>query len=279
MIIRCWGARGSVPVSGSEYLKYGGDTCCVEVETAGGASLVIDAGSGIRRLGNKIIEDGRREVNMFFTHSHWDHILGFPFFKPIYLDGMRLNMFGCPYTQESIKRMLSRTMSYPNFPVRLEDVKADIFFHETCAERIMIHDAAISSIALSHPNHSTGYKIVADGKTFVFFTDHELGYDHPGSRSHAEYIEFVSGADLLVHDSEYSERDYPAKMAWGHSIFTRALEFAVEAKVGAFGLFHHNQERTDSQIDAMVRECEDILVKKNSKMRCFAVRQDMEVRL
>ena len=126
MIVRCWGARGSIPVSGREYLKYGGDTTCLEIRTDEDGIIIIDAGTGIRRLGNRLLEEGRFQYTMIFTHSHCDHILGFPFFKPIYRKETSIRMFGCPFTQDSIKKMISRVMTAPNFQVDFKDVQAEI---------------------------------------------------------------------------------------------------------------------------------------------------------
>ena len=124
MIIRCWGARGSIPVSGKEYLKYGGSTTCLELRTKDDEIIIIDAGSGIRKLGNNLLDENRYEYSILFTHAHWDHVLGLPFFKPIYVEGTHINVFGCPFTQESVEQMISRTMAHPNFPVNFEEVKS-----------------------------------------------------------------------------------------------------------------------------------------------------------
>ena len=132
MIIRCWGARGSIPVSGRQYLKYGGDTPCIEIRTKNDDIIIVDAGSGIRRLGHRLMEEKENVFTMFFTHGHWDHIMGFPFFSPIYSRNTKIAMFGCPFTQVSVKGIISVIMAAPNFPVNFEDAKANITYHETC---------------------------------------------------------------------------------------------------------------------------------------------------
>ena len=119
MIIRCYGARGSIPVSGREYLKYGGDTTCIEIRSKNDEIIIVDTGSGVRRLGNRLLSEKRFEYNIIFTHSHWDHILGFPFFKPIYDEKTVLNLMGCTTTQGNLKKLLSRTMSQPFFPPKI----------------------------------------------------------------------------------------------------------------------------------------------------------------
>jgi phosphoribosyl 1,2-cyclic phosphodiesterase len=126
MLVRCWGARGSIPVSGREYLRCGGDTPCIEIRTGDDRIVIIDAGSGIRRLGNRLITEKRHDFALIFTHAHWDHIMGFPFFRPIYRSGTHIAVFGCPFAQDSVREMISRIMAPPNFPVNFDDITADI---------------------------------------------------------------------------------------------------------------------------------------------------------
>lgn len=277
MLIRCWGSRGSIPVSGKEYLKYGGDTTCIEIRTKDDSIVIIDAGSGIRRLGNSLVKEGKKEVNIIFTHAHWDHILGFPFFKPLYIKGTQINMLGSPVAQESIKQIISKTMQAPNFPVRFEDMKSEISYIVACPDWFKIKGLSITPVHLSHPNQGLGYKFTEDSKGFVFITDNELTHMHPNGLKFEDYIEFARGADLLMHDSEYLPEEY-AKFTktWGHSVYLDSLALALEAGVKRFGLFHHNQERTDEQIDKMVLDCRRIIKEKGSNMECFAVAKDME---
>lgn len=279
MIIRCWGARGSIPVSGPEYVKYGGDTTCVEIRTHEDEIIIIDAGSGIRKLGNKLLAEGRIQYHMIFTHSHWDHILGFPFFKPIYRRETSIRMFGCPFTQESIKKMISRVMAPPNFPVDFENVQADISYHEACADSFSIKSMKVMPILTSHPNPGMGYKFIEDGKSFVFLTDNELTFQHPGGLSYQDYMRFSSQADLLIHDSEYTEEEYKTKKTWGHSTYKDALKLALDAGVKKFGLFHHNQERTDAGVDEIVQDCRQIIRNHKANLECFAVYEGMEISL
>ncbi len=279
MIIRCWGARGSIPVSGAEYLKYGGNTTCIEVRTKDDQVIIIDAGSGIRKLGNKLLNENRYEYSLIFTHAHWDHILGFPFFKPIYIKGTHINMFGCPFTQESVRQMISRTMARPNFPVNFENVKAEFSYHGACDNSFAIKSLRVTPILLSHPNQGIGYRFVEDDKSFVFLTDNELTFKHAGGLDYQDYLSFSSNADLLMHDAEFTEEEYKTTKAWGHSVYTDALKLALEAQAKKFGLFHHNQERTDKALDEMVQNCQQIIKANNASLECFAAYEGMEVRL
>jgi len=279
MILRCWGSRGSIPVSGKQYLHYGGNTTCLEIRTNDDRILIVDAGSGIREAGNSLIAAGRHEFTLLLTHAHWDHIMGFPFFKPIYSHKTNLNIWGCPFAQSSIKEMLSRVMAAPNFPVNFDAIHANISYQDMCVESYTLGSMVITPIALSHPNQGSGYKFEEDGKCFVFLTDNELGYKHEGGLDFQDYLEFSRGADLLIHDAEYNEEEYKKTRSWGHSVYKDALNLALDAGVKKLGLFHHNQERLDDGIDAIVNDCREVISRRGKKMECFAVEQSMEIKL
>jgi ribonuclease BN (tRNA processing enzyme) len=279
MLIRCWGARGSIPVSGREYLKYGGDTTCMEIRSKRNAIVIVDAGSGIRRLGNLLLDEKRFEYSMIFTHSHWDHILGFPFFRPIYFAQTKLHMYGCPFAQKSVRKFISSTMIAPNFPVKYSDIHARVAYHGICEKPFQIDTLTIAPILLSHPNQGIGYKFIEDGKSFVFLTDNELTYRHRGGRTYNDYLAFCRNVDFLIHDAEFTPEEYKHTRTWGHSIYLDALRLAMDAKVKMFGLYHHNQGRSDKAVDHMVRHCREILRQKKVRMRCFALTQDTQISL
>ena len=273
MFIRCHGARGSIPVSGKAYLKYGGDTTCLEIRTRNNEIIIVDAGSGIRRLGNNLLQEGRFQYNILFTHSHWDHILGFPFFKPIYSEACDIHLFGCRTTQGDIQMLLSRTMSAPYFPYPFEKLKASVHYENECREAFFVDGIEISSTPLSHPNEGMGFRFSENGRTFVFLTDNELRHRHRGGGTFEDYAAFCRGADLLVHDAEFTPEEYASKIAWGHSCYTDALDLALSAGVRHLGLYHHNQDRDDAAQDAIVARCRDIIRERGSSLRCSAVRQ------
>jgi len=279
MIIRCWGARGSIPVSGPKYLKYGGNTTCLEIRTKDDQILIVDAGTGIREAGNALLEQNRHDFTLLLTHAHWDHIMGFPFFKPIYLSKTHLAVWGCAFAQKSIKDMLSRIMSAPHFPVDFSTIRASINYADNCNHHYELGTMKIIPIALSHPNQGTGFKFVQDGKCFVFLTDNELGYRHEGGLDYQQYLDFCRGADLLIHDAEYKEEEYKKTRGWGHSTYNDALKLALDAGAKKLGLFHHNQERFDDEIDAMVADCKKIISEQGSNLECFAVEQLMKIKL
>lgn len=274
MEIKCWGSRGSIPVSGKEYLKYGGDTTCIEIRTKSDDIIIVDAGTGIRRLGNKLIQEERYQYYFIFTHSHWDHLMGFPFFMPLYSEHYDIRIQRCPF-QSKMKSILSKVMEPPNFPVKYSDLKAKIIYEEACPATFEIGSVSISSIPISHPNTGSGYKFIEDGKTFVFLTDNELGFIHPGGLKFQDYREFSSGADLLIHDAEYTPEEYKKEKEWGHSDYTDVLDLAIESGVKKLGLFHLNRERTDREMDKIVKICKQSIKEKGHSLECFAVGSDM----
>jgi ribonuclease BN (tRNA processing enzyme) len=275
MIIKIWGSRGSIPVSGKDFLKYGGDTTCVEIRSKSGDVVIIDAGTGIRRLGNLLSDENRYDLNFIFTHAHWDHLMGFPFFKPLYFKRSRIQIFPCPFHNKFTETMLSKVMAPPNFPVKYADITAQIQYQDASPKKFEIGSISVIPIALSHPNGGSGYKFIEDGKTFVFLTDNELGYRHPGGRPFKDYVAFSRGADLLIHDAEYTPDEYRTFIDWGHSVYTDALDLALAAKVSQLGLFHLNQERTDSDMDLIVDDCRNRIKAKGSKLVCVGAAADV----
>jgi phosphoribosyl 1,2-cyclic phosphodiesterase len=275
MIIKCWGSRGSIPVSGEEYIKYGGDTTCIEIRTKSDDIIIVDAGTGIRRLGSELIDENRYKYNLIFTHSHWDHLMGFPFFKPLYEKQAEFMMYRCPFHSKFVETILSRIMTPPSFPIRYSEISAKMEYVEAFTSAFEIGSVTITPIPISHPDEGSGYKFTEDGKSFVFLTDNELGFIHPGGLSYKDYMEFSEGVDLLIHDAEYLPEEYPSKIEWGHSVFTETLDLAIEAGVKQFGLFHLNQDRTDQQVDEMVESCRRTIAARDHNLECFAVGCDM----
>lgn len=277
MLIRCHGARGSLPVSGEEYFKYGGDTTCFEIRSKNDEILIVDAGSGIRRLGNRLLSERRYDYNIIFTHSHLDHILGFPFFRPIYNEKTTISILGCPTTQGNIEKLLSKAMSAPLFPVQFDELSAKIKYSLECKFSFQVDSIEIFPINLSHPNSGLGYKFVEDGKKFVFLTDNELGYRHRNGRTFEDYAEFSKNADLLIHDAQFTPEEYRNTKKWGHSTYIDALNLALTAQVRRLGLFHHDPNRTDTDLDAIVRKCREIIQNKGTHIECFALTQNTEL--
>jgi phosphoribosyl 1,2-cyclic phosphodiesterase len=279
MIIKIWGSRGSIPVSGKDFLKFGGDTTCVEIRSKSGDIIIIDAGTGIRRLGNLLADENCDDLNFVFTHAHWDHVMGFPFFRPLYSKQSTIRIYPCPFHSKFVETMLSKVMAPPNFPIKYSDITAQILYQDACPTEFDIGSIRVVPIALSHPNGGSGYRFIEDGKKFVFLTDNELGYIHSGGCSFEDYLEFSMAADLLIHDAEYTPDEYRTFIEWGHSVYTDALELALQAKVSQLGLFHLNQDRTDSAMDHIVDDCRQRITAKDSGLACFGAATDMVFKL
>lgn len=188
-------------------------------------------------------------------------------------------MYGSPFAQKSVKELIKISMTPPYFPVNFEDIKADLSYHEAFKDKFRIDSITVVPISLSHPNGGLGYKFIEDNKCFVFLTDNELTFKHPGGLDYKDYLDFSFDADVLIHDSEYTEEDYKIKKGWGHSIYKDALNLAIEANVKKFGLFHHNQERIDKDLDKIIQDCNCIIEKSKANLKCFAVYEEMQIKL
>jgi phosphoribosyl 1,2-cyclic phosphodiesterase len=279
MYIKCWGSRGSIPVSGKSYLKYGGDTTCIEVRTESNDIIIVDAGTGIRRLGNQLVREQRKKFHFIFTHAHWDHVMGFPYFKPLYFRSSEFRMHRCPFHSKFVETILSKVMAPPNFPVKYTDIKAKMHYEDACPMEFDIGSVRVVPIPLSHPNSGSGYKFIENGKAFVFLTDNELGYVHPGGGTYEEYIAFSANADLLLHDAEYTPQEYKTFIDWGHSVYTDVLKLALESDAKKLGLFHLNQDRTDTAMDDIVGACRQSIADMGRNLKCFGVKRDMTFNL
>ncbi len=284
MKIKIWGCRGSITTPGPTTLRYGGNSTCLEIRTKTGQVIIVDAGSGIRNLGKALSQEKDvTQVRFFFTHSHWDHLTGFPFFKPAYSDAFSITFCSGPHAQDSIRNYLTHQMAAPFFPVDFNLLRAKFDFR--CQRPHMepgnchLDGFEVCPIPLSHPNGGYGYKFIEQGKAFVFLTDNELDFQHDGGLSRAKYIEFCQGANLLIHDAQFTEEEYKFTRGWGHSTFTDATDLAIEAGVKSLGLFHHDPDRTDDDLGRQVEFCQERIQRKGRMTECFATAEGMEIDL
>lgn len=253
MKIRVWGCRGSLPTPGPETVRYGGNTTCLEVRLSDNTLLVIDAGSGIRKLGRTLLkEEDLSEIYLFLTHAHWDHLMGFPFFRPAYSNKYKIHVRGGPRAKRSLARYLKQQMQAPFFPIPFDEMRARFDFTLVAPERIQVGPAEIIPIRLNHPNGGYGLKVIEKDKAFVFLTDNELDYEYESGMARDKYIDLCRGAALLVHDAQYTDEEYQATRGWGHTTFSSATELGIEAGVERLGLFHHDPDHTDDDVDRFV---------------------------
>ncbi len=279
MKIKTWGCRGSIPSPGPSTIRYGGNGTCVEVSPNDKHVIIIDAGSGIRNLGKEILHRKNiTKICLVLTHSHWDHVMGFPFFLPGYFARFTINVCGGQIAQDSLQKFLAHQMEAPYFPIDFNLLKAKFCFGCTCPDTAP-ENIKIESIPLSHPNSCYGYRLRHEGKTFVFMTDNELGYQHPGSTDRDGFIDFCRGADLLFHDSQFTDDEYRRTQTWGHSTFNQAIDLARDAGVKRLGFVHHDPDRTDDDMDHHVEIARSRIEREKLNLECFGVKEESVVEL
>lgn len=254
MKVRLWGTRGSLASPGADTIRYGGNTSCVSVEGPEGTWLVLDAGTGIRNLGRDLPPNLKR-VDVLLTHLHMDHLQGLPFFAPLRNPEIETHIWGPASTMLSLRARLQRYVSPPLFPVSVRDLSPTLRFHELSVDMFEIGEFCIVSQLVIHPNPTVGYRITRNDKTATYLPDHEpmLGaLTFPRSPEWTSGYALAEGADLLIHDTQYTREEYQARVGFGHSSMTQAFEFAALADVAQFVPFHHDPAHSDEQLDRMI---------------------------
>jgi phosphoribosyl 1,2-cyclic phosphodiesterase/CheY-like chemotaxis protein len=259
--VRFWGTRGSIPKSGVNVLRYGGSTACVEVGTSAGTLLVIDCGTGAHGLGQELVASaGRsRSGHLLISHTHWDHIQGLPFFAPLFSPENRWDIYAPRGVRQSLQETLAGQMQSAYFPVTLEELGADIHYHELVEGTLQIGDVRVSTRYLNHPALTLGYRLEADGASFVYASDHEphtrelaTGQGHVTGED-LRHVKFLRGADLVIHDAQFTHGEYDRKVGWGHSTGKYAVRVCQLAEARALALTHHDPERHDTDIDLIIQ--------------------------
>jgi phosphoribosyl 1,2-cyclic phosphodiesterase len=254
MRVTLWGTRGSLASPGPETTSYGGNTSCVEVRAADGSVLVLDAGTGIRRLGDAIADEVQR-VDVLLTHFHMDHIQGLGFFEPLFRPAIEVHLWGPSSTTLDLRARLSRYLSPPLFPVRLRDLPRHPVLHDVVSlGAFEVGPFAIEAELVCHPGPTVGYRIEADGASLAYLPDHEpaLGLDAlPDDRDDIPGLGLAQGVDLLIHDAMYTADEYPLHVGWGHSSLPHALAFAGAAGAKRFVTFHHDPSHGDEELDRL----------------------------
>ena len=280
MKLKVWGARGSIPVSGAEHLVFGGDTTCLEVRSSKNEVVILDAGTGIRGLGKQLLSEGFTDYHMLLTHAHWDHQLGFPFFKPLYRADCTMDIQGCVSAQESVEDLLGQAMRAPFFPVHLEDVGASLHFQHTCPNHFEIAGFDVRCFPMSHPNGGSGFLIAEGDRRVAFFPDNEPKFPHPGAPPYEDLVEFIRGVDVLFHDGEYLAEEYETfSRGWGHNVFTDTIQLAIEADVKRLVLWHLNQDRNDEGLFQMQEEARQMVRRLGSNIECEVARTGLTIHI
>ena len=258
MKVRFWGTRGSIAAPGPTTARYGGNTSCVELRASDGTLIVLDCGTGARELGLHLVrtEPQPYRIHLFIGHTHWDHIQGFPFFVPAFLPGTELNIYAPLGFQHGLEEAMAGQMEYSYFPVKLRELRSRIHFTELDEGFFRVGEVLVETQYLNHTAPTIAYRMSTGGATIAYVTDHEPFWStegrvsrHPGDERH---IEFLRGANLVVHDAQYTEEEYRGgKVGWGHSSVDYAVDVALAAGVDRLVLFHHDPTHDDATMDAM----------------------------
>ena len=286
MLVRFWGTRGSIAKPGPDTLRFGGNTSCVEVRSGAGTLLVIDCGTGAHGLGQALMQerpDGM-EGALLISHTHWDHIQGFPLFAPFFAPGHAWDVYGPSGLSGSLHSVLSGQMQQAYFPVSLDQFAATIHYHDLGVGTFRIGDVTVTTHHLNHPALTLAYRLQADGATVIYCCDHEphaaglasgLG---PLSGQDLHYAEFIEGADLVIHDAQYTALEFPAKLGWGHSSVEYAVRLCEEAGVARLVLTHHDPLRNDAAIDLILARVRADLADRGSPLEVMAASEGLVLR-
>ncbi len=297
--LRFWGVRGSYPAPFASHMKIGGNTPCVELRL-GEHILIFDAGTGIIPFGSALLKDTRGcHLHIILSHYHWDHISGLPFFVPAFLPGFKIDFYGPSETPEVLEARIAQQMKAPYFPVETATWLANINYHTPQSERMEIGPARISSFVLHHPGLTYGYRIEVLGKVIIFAPDHEIFLlNHSIDSRRDEFdeeeqalledmkeehrgriIEFMSGADILIHDAQYTPEDYERKRGWGHTCYIDTVQSAIEAGVKHLFPFSYDPNYDDATIDGLYQNILELIKERGSSMICHKTCEGMIIDL
>jgi len=263
MLVTFYGVRGSIAAPGPQTVKYGGNTSCVHIRLNTGNNLIFDAGTGIRELGNRMVQH-EEPLLLLLSHGHWDHIQGYPFFGPIYQPGREIRVCQGVESNEIALKAILEQMDGSNFPVHAEDLPSKIMTVHEVDKYLNAQSFHTHRKHLNHPGGGNAYRIEEDGVSVAYITDNEL--DPPGApqTTYDEWVEFCQGVDLMIHDAQYIENDMPAKHGWGHSLISQVRQLAVDAQVKNLVMYHHDPDRADGELDEIAIESAKFFKSKNS---------------
>ncbi|MBD1839737.1 MBL fold metallo-hydrolase [Coleofasciculus sp. FACHB-64] len=259
-LLQFWGVRGSIPSPGKDTVRYGGNTSCIEMQI-GGKRLIFDGGTGLRLLSKDLINQQQSvEAYMFFTHYHWDHIQGVPFFKPAFMEGNCFHIYGAvPPDADSMKQHFCDRVMHSNSPVPLQGMEADLKFYELiCGDTFQVDDITIETGPLNHPNGAMGYRVTWQGHTVFYCTDTE----HLPDRPDENVLHLAREADVLIYDAMYTDEEYnnpkSPKVGWGHSTWQEGVKVAQAAGVKRLAIFHHEPNHSDDFLDQIETQVQEV---------------------
>ncbi len=278
MYLRFWGVRGSIPTPGTNTSLYGGNTSCTELRTDEGSTIILDCGTGARELGLLLMTRPQVRAHILISHTHWDHIQGFPFFAPAFRPDAEVTIYGPAGFLQNLEQAMSGQMQYAYFPISLEDLRSRIRFVTVEEGTFNIEHFQVTTQYLNHTTPTMGYRVSSGGATVVYATDHEPfssptgALIHPGDLRH---MEFLQNADLVIHDAQYTPDEYAGKPGWGHSTLEYAADVAMNGGAKRLALFHHDPTHTDSMIQRLEAGIRANVAANRSDMEVFAAQEGM----
>lgn len=292
MFVKFWGTRGSIPTPGPSTARYGGNTACVEVRTDD-ALFILDGGTGLRELGTDLLRRYRGEpivAHMLFSHPHWDHIQGFPFFTPVYQRANTFHIYGTEKGDHRIFKLLSGQMRSDYFPVNFSELSASIHPAELDEGVGQIAGVEVRALSQMHPGGSYAFSLEYEGRKVVYATDHELDLLLPDRAASLrnpdlfrvvpeEIVRFVEGADLLIADGQYTDEEYLEKIGWGHPRATTVVDLAVAAHVKQLGIIHHDPMQADADVERKIAACRARAARFAPGLQVFAAREGVELKI
>lgn len=272
--VRFWGVRGSVPVSSPETMRYGGNTSCIEI-TSDDDTIICDAGTGIRALGRKMCKTGKRvRAAVLISHVHWDHIAGLPFFEPLFSKKNSFEIIGPDPERSTFKKALLGSFSPPYFPISLKDVAADVHFKTLSGRPFRCGKINVRPYPLSHPGGALGWRLeFPGGGSLVYISDNEPGEDAK------KIARWAYGADVMIHDSQYTPALYRERKGWGHSPYTYPVSIAIQGNVGKLILNHFDPTSTDRMLEAMLKSARKIIKERHAGLKCELAREGKIIHL
>ena len=279
MKITFYGVRGSIPSPGPDTSRYGGNTSCVHIETASGQDLVLDSGTGIRGLGKRLREKDT-PINILLSHGHWDHIQGYPFFMPIYQPDRQIHVYTSATGNHGQICSLFDQIDGANFPLKVTELPSQSeCVTENVETELARQNISVKRIPINHPGGGYAYRIEEDGTSCAYITDNELEPPEKVSTTYGEWVEFCRGVDVLIHDAQYLESDMPHKHGWGHSLASQVRQLAVDAEVGCLAMFHHDPDRTDTEIDFIQKDNEHFFCGNRAPSISLCAAENMQIKL
>lgn len=298
--IKFWGVRGSIPTPGASTLRYGGNTSCVQLQFADGPLFILDAGTGIRELGNSLLRSDKPVKGyIFISHFHWDHIQGLPFFRPAYNHKNSFLISGSDDTSIKLADIISFQMDPTYFPITIEDMNADIQFRSIREEKFEIEEVEIQTMYLNHPGYALGFRFTYRNHSVVYISDNEPFYTQNANNDEkiseqnskkldkifdsfienkdARLIDFCRKADILIHDTQFFPEEYEERRTWGHSPFNYTVDLAIKSEARQLILFHHDPDHDDETVDKILVLSRRLLKESGKSIQCQAAREGLEI--